>query len=207
MIYEEENMKQKVVYPTEQTPSYADWKLFGMGKELEEKVTGIEETVSEIPEIPTPVSPTDDGKVLTAVSGGLLRWNTPGGGVKITNQAIPPETTKAELYTILKNILDRYKGTNTIIVFVMPHGASGSDWSIEYSTSITFMKNVLVNNGSDYALAAIGVNYSVFGSNVNARTDVTSTGINIVPSGEITASDTGNIVTFIGCNITIYELD
>ena len=34
-IYDESKMKQKVVYPTKQTPSYADWALFEMGKELE----------------------------------------------------------------------------------------------------------------------------------------------------------------------------
>ena len=36
--YDIEKMKQKVVYPTEQTPSYADWRLFEMGVELEKKV-------------------------------------------------------------------------------------------------------------------------------------------------------------------------
>ena len=35
VIYEKERMYQKVVYPTKQTPSYADWALFEMGKELE----------------------------------------------------------------------------------------------------------------------------------------------------------------------------
>lgn len=34
-IYDEKKMKQKVVFPTKQTPSYADWALFEMGKELE----------------------------------------------------------------------------------------------------------------------------------------------------------------------------
>ena len=34
-IYDESKMRQKVVYPTKQTPSYADWALFEMGKELE----------------------------------------------------------------------------------------------------------------------------------------------------------------------------
>lgn len=34
-IYDESKMRQKVVYPTKQTPSYADWALFNMGKELE----------------------------------------------------------------------------------------------------------------------------------------------------------------------------
>lgn len=35
-IYDPEKMKQKEVYPTKQTPSYADWALFQMGKELED---------------------------------------------------------------------------------------------------------------------------------------------------------------------------
>ena len=39
-IFDKEKMKQKVVYPTEQTPSYADWALFEMGKELEESGSG-----------------------------------------------------------------------------------------------------------------------------------------------------------------------
>lgn len=34
-IYDKEKMFQKPVYPTKQTPSYADWALFNMGKELE----------------------------------------------------------------------------------------------------------------------------------------------------------------------------
>ena len=37
-IYTEDKMNQKPVYPTKTTPSYADWKLFEMGKALEEKV-------------------------------------------------------------------------------------------------------------------------------------------------------------------------
>lgn len=40
-IYDREKMKQKVVYPTRQTPSYADWKLFEMGADLEDKVDSI----------------------------------------------------------------------------------------------------------------------------------------------------------------------
>lgn len=37
-IYTRDKMKQKTVYPTEQTPSYADWALYEMGKDLEDKV-------------------------------------------------------------------------------------------------------------------------------------------------------------------------
>lgn len=37
-IYDESKMLQKDVYATERTPSYADWALFNMGKELEEKM-------------------------------------------------------------------------------------------------------------------------------------------------------------------------
>ena len=40
-IYTEDRMKQLPVYPTKQTPSYADWNLFKMGQELEEKVNGV----------------------------------------------------------------------------------------------------------------------------------------------------------------------
>lgn len=40
-IYDREKMKQKVVYPTKQTPSYADWRLFEMGADLEDKVDSI----------------------------------------------------------------------------------------------------------------------------------------------------------------------
>lgn len=47
MIYDEDKMVQKVVYPTKQTPSYADWRLFEMGKELEEVVDGIGEGVTK----------------------------------------------------------------------------------------------------------------------------------------------------------------
>lgn len=37
-IFEEDKMLQdKDIYSTERTPSYADWALFNMGKELEEK--------------------------------------------------------------------------------------------------------------------------------------------------------------------------
>ena len=38
-IFEEDKMLQdKDIYSTERTPSYADWALFNMGKELEEKI-------------------------------------------------------------------------------------------------------------------------------------------------------------------------
>lgn len=40
-IYDREKMKQLPVYPTKQTPSYADWRLFEMGADLEEKVDNI----------------------------------------------------------------------------------------------------------------------------------------------------------------------
>lgn len=40
-IYADEKMKQKPVYPTKQTPSYADWALFDMGKDLEAVVKAI----------------------------------------------------------------------------------------------------------------------------------------------------------------------
>ena len=43
-IYTEDKMKQLPVYPTKQTPSYADWNLFNMGKALEEKVDNIDPT-------------------------------------------------------------------------------------------------------------------------------------------------------------------
>lgn len=39
-IFDKERMKQKIIYPTKQTPSYADWALFEMGKELEESGSG-----------------------------------------------------------------------------------------------------------------------------------------------------------------------
>ena len=39
-IFDEKRMKQKEIYPTKQTPSYADWALFEMGKELEESGSG-----------------------------------------------------------------------------------------------------------------------------------------------------------------------
>ena len=41
-IYTEDKMKQLPVYPTKQTPSYADWNLFKMGQALEEKVDNID---------------------------------------------------------------------------------------------------------------------------------------------------------------------
>ena len=59
-IYDEEKMKQLSVYPTKQTPSYADWRLFEMGKELEQSVGG----GIPVPEI------SDAGKVIKVDSEG-----------------------------------------------------------------------------------------------------------------------------------------
>lgn len=54
MIYDEDKMNQKPVYPTKRTPSYADWSLFDMGADLEQAVNVITEDISKIPTIPTP---------------------------------------------------------------------------------------------------------------------------------------------------------
>ena len=67
-IYTRDKMKQKTVYPTEQTPSYADWALYEMGKELEAKVDsigGVPEHTSE-----------DAGKVLKVTAENRLAWAT-----------------------------------------------------------------------------------------------------------------------------------
>ena len=54
MIYDEDKMNQKPVYPTKRTPSYADWSLFDMGADLEEVVNGITQEITDLPAIPTP---------------------------------------------------------------------------------------------------------------------------------------------------------
>ena len=68
-IYNEEKMQQKVVYPTKQTPSYADWALYNMGAALEEKVDGIG---SGLPEHTSE----DAGKVLKVTAQNEVAWAT-----------------------------------------------------------------------------------------------------------------------------------
>lgn len=67
-IYTKDKMKQKTVYPTEQTPSYADWALFDMGKDLEDKVEGTEAIPDHTSE--------DAGKVLKVTAQNGLAWAT-----------------------------------------------------------------------------------------------------------------------------------
>lgn len=62
-IYTEDKMKQLPVYPTKQTPSYADWNLFKMGQALEDKVD------SQDTGIPTPTTE-DAGMVLKVNESG-----------------------------------------------------------------------------------------------------------------------------------------
>ena len=68
-IYDRDKMQQKVVYPTKQTPSYADWALYNMGAALEDKVDnlgdGLPEHTSE-----------DAGKVLKVTAQNELAWAT-----------------------------------------------------------------------------------------------------------------------------------
>ena len=40
-IYDRDRMFQLPVFPTKQTPSYADWALYEMGRELEDQVNGM----------------------------------------------------------------------------------------------------------------------------------------------------------------------
>lgn len=68
-IYNEEKMQQKVVYPTKQTPSYADWALYNMGAALEEKVDGMG---SGLPEHTSE----DAGKVLKVTAQNEVAWAT-----------------------------------------------------------------------------------------------------------------------------------
>lgn len=62
-IYTKDKMQQLPVYPTKQTPSYADWNLFEMGKALEDKVD------AGISELPTPTTE-DAGMVLKVNESG-----------------------------------------------------------------------------------------------------------------------------------------
>ena len=55
-IYTEDRMKQLPVYPTKQTPSYADWNLFKMGQELEEVISGESGIDTRLTELETEVN-------------------------------------------------------------------------------------------------------------------------------------------------------
>ena len=70
-IFDEDKMKQTPLYPTKQTPSYADWALFNMGKELEGN---------------TPPTPTaeDVGKVVIVGEDGKLMYGEGGGSGGVT---------------------------------------------------------------------------------------------------------------------------
>lgn len=93
-IYDESKMKQKVVYPTEQTPSYADWALFEMGKELEGN---------------TPPTPTaeDVGKVVMVGEDGKLMYGEGGGSGGDNDKVVKSKifTDATSLYNFLSDTI------------------------------------------------------------------------------------------------------
>jgi len=102
-IFDEKKMEQKPIYPTKRTPSYADWALFNMGKELEESVAGgggeitvdqeviagsenpvaggavktyVDTEVGNVNEVPDSTA-ADVNKILTVDANGEPNWSTP----------------------------------------------------------------------------------------------------------------------------------
>ena len=91
-------------------------------------------------------------------------------------------------------------------MFNIGNSSSGDDWTVGFFTSITFMKNVLVTRGSDYKLASIGCTQDyMMGASCGYPTEVTSSYV-VMGNRTFNADDTGNLITFPGCYITIYEL-
>lgn len=86
-IYDEKKMKQKEVYPTEQTPSYADWALFEMGKQLEAEGTGPEIPEPELSDAGKVVKVNDQGEYALAEDDVGTRLMA-GSGVEIVNDTI-----------------------------------------------------------------------------------------------------------------------
>jgi hypothetical protein len=128
MIYDKSKMNQKVVYPTKQTPSYADWALFEMGKELEangsaydEANTVILQTIMGIKAtFVAEVSVTVDDGVATEITLGestyLLDYDETKDNYAMYVTAIEDENLAGFLYIYGDIQVDTYIGANVCLV-------------------------------------------------------------------------------------------
>ena len=79
-IYDRDKMNQLEVFPTKKTPSYADWNLFEMGKELEERTTIYPEPTIE-----------DEGKTPVVNSDGEIEFDYPSFTPGESGVVVPDE--------------------------------------------------------------------------------------------------------------------
>lgn len=131
-IYDEEKMKQLPVYPTKQTPSYADWRLFRMGKKLEDAVKGIIQVFTGI----TPTSE-DAGKtiVIDSEGKGTLSSETIGTDTK------PIKVVDGVAVAVTNDLMDLETNQNILGVKTF---SSANGFNIE-----------IPNAGGDYAITSI----------------------------------------------------
>ena len=135
-IYTEDKMKQLPVYPTKQTPSYADWNLFNMGKALEEKVDNIDPTGGYTAGTGIAIS---EEKVISNTAPGINY--TAGTGISIsegviTNDAPNVPQVQADWNEVDSEAVDYIKNKPTI-----PAAQVQSDWNQSDNTAVDFIKN------------------------------------------------------------------
>ena len=147
-IYDENEMKQKPIYPTEQTPSYADWKLFEMGKKLEEKVnegggggteytagSGINITSENV--IENIALPDVTKQYVDTALAGKQDGLTSGSGIDITNNVISVNIGSANSGKYLK--VDS-NGNLTVV------NISEENWIFTLADTTTITRTVLIKS-------------------------------------------------------------